>query len=63
MTMATPSEITGLSIALANTEQQIDAALDHGDRRAFRLWCQRRVSLLAKLERTLLAVATTEVRA
>lgn len=61
--MATPSEITGLSIALANTDLQIDRALDHADRRAFRLWCQRRRSLLAKLERTLLAVATAEVPA
>jgi len=61
--MATPSEIVGLTIALANTDNQIDKALDVGDRRAFRLWCQRRTSLLAKIERTLLAVATTEVPA
>ncbi|MGB3443873.1 MAG: hypothetical protein WBA97_34480 [Actinophytocola sp.] len=61
--MAHPSEITGLSLALSNTELQIDKALDDGNRRAFRLWCQRRTSLLAKLERTLLAVATTEVPA
>jgi hypothetical protein len=54
--MSTPSEITGLTIALANTELQIDQALDRGDRRAFRVWCQRRTSLLAKIERTLLAV-------
>jgi hypothetical protein len=62
-TVATPSEITGLTIALTNTNLQIDRALDQGDRRAFRLWCQRRRSLLAKLERTLLAVATAEVPA
>lgn len=61
--MASPSEITGLSIALSNTDLQIDAALDRGDRRAFVLWCRRRTSLLAKIERTLLAVATTEVPA
>jgi hypothetical protein len=61
--MATPSEITGLTIALSNTDAQIDASLDRGDKRAFRVWCQRRATLLAKLERTLLAVATTEVRA
>jgi hypothetical protein len=61
--VVSPSEITGLSIALSNTELQIDKALDDGNRRAFRLWCQRRRSLLAKLERTLLAVATTEVPA
>lgn len=35
MTVASPSEITGLSIALANTDLQIDKALDVGDRRAF----------------------------
>lgn len=63
MTVASPSEITGLTIMLANTEQQIDKALDDGNRRAFRLWCQRRTSLLAKLERTLLAVATTPANA
>jgi hypothetical protein len=63
MTMASPSEITGLSIALSNTDLQIDRALDSGDRGAFRLWCQRRAALLARLERTLLAVATTEVPA
>lgn len=62
-TMATPSEITGLTIALANTDAQIDKALDIGDERAFKVWCQRRASLLAKIERTLLAVATTEVPA
>ena len=61
--MASPSEITGLSIALSNTELQIDKALDERNQRAFILWCQRRRSLLAKLERTLLAVATTEVPA
>lgn len=58
MTVASPSEITGLSIALSNTETQIDKALDEHNQRAFVLWCQRRRSLLAKLERTLLAVAT-----
>lgn len=61
--MASPSEITGLTIALANTDEQIDYALDRGDRRAFRVWCGRRRSLLAKIERSLLAVATTEVPA
>jgi hypothetical protein len=53
--MATPSEITGLSICIANTDAQIDAALERGDRRAFRVWCQRRASLVAKRERALMA--------
>lgn len=61
--MATPSEITGLSIALANTEDQIDAALERGDHRAFKVWCGRRASLIARRERALLDVATAEVRA
>lgn len=61
--MASPSEITGLQLTLASTMEQIDAALDTGNQRAFRLWCQRRESLIARLERTLLAVATSEVPA
>lgn len=63
MTVASPSEITGLTIALANTDLQIDKALDERNQRAFRLWCQRRTSLLVKLERTLLAVATAKTPA
>ncbi len=55
--MSIPSEIVSLSIALDNTEQQIDAALDHQDRRAFRVWCQRRRSLIARRERALMAAA------
>lgn len=61
--MATPSEITGLTLALGRADEQINTALDAGDRRAFRIWCGRRASLLARLERTLLAVATAEVPA
>lgn len=55
--MAAPSEITSLSIALDNTDSQIDAALDRGDKRAFRVWCQRRKSLVARRERALMAAA------
>jgi hypothetical protein len=51
-------EITGLQLSLSNTNEQIDAALDKGDRRAFRVWCNRRTSLIARLERQLLALAT-----
>lgn len=61
--MSSPSEITGLGICLANAEQLIDHALDNRDRRAFKLWCKRRASLLSRLERALLAAATTEVPA
>ena len=63
MTVPSPSEITGLSIALSNTETQIDKALDEHNQRSFILWCQRRRSLLAKLERTLVAVATARTPA
>lgn len=52
------AEISGLQICISNTDAQIDAALDTGDRRAFKVWCGRRASLIAKLERQLLALAT-----
>lgn len=61
--MATPSEITGLTHAVARADEQINAALDHGDRRAFKVWCQRRTSLVARRERALLLAATAEIPA
>lgn len=61
--MATPSEITGLSLAVARADEQINAALDQCDRRAFKQWCQRRTSLLARIESALLALANAKVRA
>lgn len=61
--MATPSEVSGLSIMLANADDQINKALDEGDRRAFRVWCQRRASLLARVEKALLSVATAKAPA
>lgn len=61
--MATPSEITGLSLAVARADDQIDKALDAGDRRAFRQWCQRRASLLTRVEAALLALANARVPA
>lgn len=51
-------EITGLQLSLHSTDEQIDAALDRGDRRAFKVWCTRRKSLIARLERQLLPLAT-----
>lgn len=60
--MASPSEITGLSICIENTDAQIDAALDAGDRRAFMVWTKRRASLIARREKAVFEVATTEVR-
>lgn len=57
---ATTSEITGLQICLANTLEQIDRALDRGDRRAFRMWCKRHASLTTRIEAQLLTLATKE---
>lgn len=57
------SEITGLGVCIARADTEIDAALDRGDRRAFRVYCKRRASLVARRERALLAAATAEVPA
>jgi len=51
------AEISGLQICIINTDSQIDAALDNGDRRAFRVWCLRRASLIARVERVLVEAA------
>jgi hypothetical protein len=52
------AEISGLQICIMNTGAQIDAALDNNDRRAFRVWCLRRASLIARVERVLVEAAT-----
>lgn len=58
MSNSNPSaEISGLQICIVNTDAQIDAALDSGDRRAFRVWCLRRASLIARVERVLVEAA------
>ena len=54
-------QVAGLQICLINTMAQIDAALDAGDRRAFRIWTGRWASLTRRLENVLLKIATTEV--
>jgi hypothetical protein len=54
------AEISGLQICIVNTDAQIDAALDSGDRRAFRVWCLRRASLIARVERVLVEAATAK---
>lgn len=51
-------DVTVLQTQLANTLDQIDAALDRGDRRAFKVWSGRRESLTARMENLLLAIAT-----
>lgn len=57
----TSAEISGLQICIVNTDAQIDAALDNGDRRAFRVWCLRRASLIARVERVLVEAALAKV--
>jgi len=52
------AEISGLQVCILNTGVQIDAALDNNDRRAFRVWCLRRASLIARVERVLVEAAT-----
>jgi hypothetical protein len=52
------AQVAGLQICVLNTDAHIDAALDKRDRRAFRVWCRRRASLIARLERLLVEVAT-----
>jgi hypothetical protein len=54
------AEISGLQVCIVNTDAQIDAALDSGDRRAFRVWCLRRASLIARVERVLVEAATAQ---
>lgn len=43
-----------------NTLEQIDCALDRGDRRAFHVWAGRYRDITVKLERTLLTIATAK---
>lgn len=54
-------QVQGLQISLSNTMEQIDRALDAGDRRAFRLWSSRYRSQTARVATLLLQIATSEV--
>lgn len=47
--------LSGLHLSLLLTEDRIDEALDHHNRRAFIAWCKRRASLCARIQRGLLA--------
>ena len=50
MTIATdPYQLAGLQRQLVNTLEQLDAALDRGDRRAFRIWCGKYRHVTARL--------------
>lgn len=44
---ARTASITGIHLGVLSTETHIDHALDTRNKRAFRLWCQRRTSHLA----------------
>lgn len=55
-----PPELAGLQVSISNTLTQIDAALDRGDRRAFRLWSDRYRSLSVRLANLLVKLATAE---
>lgn len=51
------TEVTGLHLSLLDTLHRIDDALDRGDRRAFRVWSKRYVSLSARLSGLLVKIA------
>ena len=53
------SQITGLLYQLQDAEIRIDIALAGNNRRAFKLWCQRRSRLARRLQELLVIVATT----
>lgn len=58
--MASAAEVTGLYLSRQSTLEQINCALDIGDRRQFRIWCKRHASLTARITSLLLALATKE---
>lgn len=52
-------EVDSLCIQLSNTLAQIDASLDCGDRRAFKVWSGRYGALSNRLATLLTKIATT----
>lgn len=54
--MSITDEIAGLWINVLNTEHHIDRALDTEDPRAFRVWCKKRASQCARVQRLLIAL-------
>jgi hypothetical protein len=55
-----PWEVTNLQVQVSNTLAQIDCALDHGDRKAFRVWSGRYLSLTGRLANLLTRIVTSE---
>lgn len=51
-------DVASLQVCLSNTLEQIDAALDRGDQRAFKVWCKRWCSLTARAESLLVKIVT-----
>lgn len=58
--LAPASELSGLQQQLVNTLEQIDFALDRGDRRAFRIWAGKYATLSSRCASLLLRIATTD---
>lgn len=54
------SELAGLQIVMRSTLASIDAALDRGDRRAFRAWCKKWASLSTRAGNVLADLASTD---
>jgi hypothetical protein len=54
------ADVSGLQLSMRRALEQIDCALDKGDRRAFRVWSARWRQLAAKVEGLLVKIATAE---
>lgn len=53
-------DLAGLHQAMVNTLEQIDCALDRGDRRAFRAWSSEYRDLTTRCGSLLAAIATAK---
>lgn len=53
-------DLAKLCQAMVNSSTQIDAALDRGDRRAFRVWSGKQRDLSTRCGSLLAAIATAE---
>lgn len=54
------SELAGLQIVMRSTLASIDAALDRGDRRAFRVWCKKWASVGTRAGNVLADLASAD---
>ena len=53
-------QVAGLHLNRLHAEEQINCALDTGNRRAFRVWAGRWRDLTLRIERLLITIATAE---